>query len=296
MRKILLITLILFTNLIYSQTKGTVLDSISQEPIPYVNIWVENENIGTTSNEIGQFEINESLKDKILIFSAIGFKSKKVNSNTIEKKILLSPEITELEEVLISNSSIDKEFKVGEFEESDVGLNMACWSRPWILARFFPYEKDYDETRFIKSIKVRTTSDIKNAKFNIRLYAKNENGEPGEFLYNKNIIGIAKKGKRLTEIDLSEYDIYFPEDGLFIAIEWLIIEENKYEFKVKWVDTKKKEKKISYEPAYGVIPSETGENSMIYISGKWRKIWKSKSPEKYKDKYGLLAMELTLTD
>ncbi len=296
MRKILFITLILFTNLIYSQTKGTVLDSISQEPIPYVNIWFENENIGTTSNEIGQFEINESLKDKILIFSAIGFKTKKINSKTIGMKIQLSPEITELEEVLISNNSKSKELKVGEFEEDDINLNMACWSKPWILARFFPYEKEYDETRFIKSIKIRTTSDIKNAKFNIRLYQKNEDGEPGAFLYDKNIIGIAKKGKKLTEIDLSEYDIYFPKDGLFIAIECLIIEENKYEFKAKWVDTKKKEKKISYEPAYGVLPDETGENSMIYISGKWQKIWKSRSPESYKDKYGLLAMELTLTD
>lgn len=296
MRKILLTSIILFTNLIYSQTKGTVIDSISQQSIPYVNIWVENENIGTTSNETGQFEINESLKDKILIFSAIGFKTKKINSNTIGMEIKLSPEITELEEVLISNNSKSKEIKVGEFKDEDIKLNMACWSKPWILARFFPYEKEFDETRFIKSIKIRTTSDIKNAKFNIRLYQKNENGEPGEFLYDKNIIGIAKKGKRLTEIDLSEYDIYFPKDGLFIAIEWFIIEENKYEFKVKWVDTKKKEKKISYEPAYGVIPSETGENSMIYISGKWQKIWKSRNPEEYKDKYGLLAMELTLTN
>ncbi|MGS2727161.1 carboxypeptidase-like regulatory domain-containing protein [Psychroserpens sp. BH13MA-6] len=295
MKKILFVTLILFVNLIYSQTKGTVLDSISQEPIPYVNIWVENENIGTTSNEIGQFEINESLKDKTLIFSAIGFKTKKVNFKANTEKVHLSPEITELEEVLISNK-LGKELIVGQFKESDIDLNMACWTKPWILARYFPYEEKFNETRFLKSIKIRTTSDIKDAKFNIRIYEKDENGEPSAFLYDKNIIGIAKKGKKLTEIDLSEYDIYFPKDGLFIAIEWLIIEENKYEFKVKWVETKKKEKKTSYEPAFGVIPSETGENSMIYISGKWQKIWKSRSPKKYKDKYGLLAMELTLTD
>ena len=36
----------------FSQLKGVVKDSISGQPIPYVNIWVENENIGTTSEQM----------------------------------------------------------------------------------------------------------------------------------------------------------------------------------------------------------------------------------------------------
>ncbi len=38
-----------------SQIKGVVKDSISGEPIPFVNIWVENETIGTTSEADGTF-------------------------------------------------------------------------------------------------------------------------------------------------------------------------------------------------------------------------------------------------
>jgi hypothetical protein len=34
----------------YSQMKGIVIDAETKEKIPYVNIWLENENIGTTSN------------------------------------------------------------------------------------------------------------------------------------------------------------------------------------------------------------------------------------------------------
>ena len=37
------------------QISGIVKDSISNKVIPYVNIWVEGEEIGTSSDEAGQF-------------------------------------------------------------------------------------------------------------------------------------------------------------------------------------------------------------------------------------------------
>lgn len=62
-------------------------------------------------------------------------------------------------------------------------------------------------------------------------------------------------------------------------------------------DSKKKLLGISYEPSIGTIPSETDENSWIFNQGKWRKVWKNNSPIKsYKYKYGLLAIELVLTN
>ncbi len=54
----------------------------------------------------------------------------------------------------------------------------------------------YDSTPFLKIISVVTLSDVKHSKFNIRLYSKNENGAPGDYMYNQNIIGIVKKGNK----------------------------------------------------------------------------------------------------
>lgn len=48
-----------------AQQKGIVKDSISKQPIPYVNISVENENIGTTSEENGAFYFLLMIKTKI---------------------------------------------------------------------------------------------------------------------------------------------------------------------------------------------------------------------------------------
>ena len=51
----ILITALLVTAISYLM-KGVVVDE-SGKPIPYVNIWVEDENIGTTSEENGEFSI-----------------------------------------------------------------------------------------------------------------------------------------------------------------------------------------------------------------------------------------------
>ncbi|WP_052201452.1 carboxypeptidase-like regulatory domain-containing protein [Flavobacterium psychrophilum] len=74
MQKTLLLFLVSFS--ITAQIKGVVKDSISGKPIPYVNIWVQNENIGTTSEENGEFTISSTDKNKNLIFSALGFEKK----------------------------------------------------------------------------------------------------------------------------------------------------------------------------------------------------------------------------
>ena len=47
----------LLSTALSAQIKGVVKDSITGKPIPFANIWVENENIGTTSKEDGTFEI-----------------------------------------------------------------------------------------------------------------------------------------------------------------------------------------------------------------------------------------------
>ena len=48
MKKLLAITILLISNLCFSQLKAVIIDNETKEKLPYVNIWVENENIGTT--------------------------------------------------------------------------------------------------------------------------------------------------------------------------------------------------------------------------------------------------------
>lgn len=273
-----------------------LIDNITKEKIPYVNIWIENENIGTTSNEKGEFslEINDT---KIILFSAIGFETKKISSDSIKNFLELKSLITELDEVIIDSRKSTQELIIGKFQKSKINHYFGVGIKPWITARFFKYDNRYNQTPFLKKITLLTRSDVKDSKFNIRLYSVNENGKPENYIYEKNIIGIAKKGKKTTEIDISGLNIEFPEKGFFIAIEWLIIQNNKYEYDYTIEGSRKNLKGISYEPAIGTVPAETDQNSWIYTQGKWRKVRKNVGTNKnYEEKYSLMAIELTLTN
>jgi len=136
-----------------------------------------------------------------------------------------------------------------------------------------------------------TNSDIKDSKFKINVYSKSQDGSPGMPLLNKNIIVEADKGKELTKIDLSDYHLLFPKDGLFIAIEWLIVPENKFEYSFKIQDSKRKQTGISYEPAIGSIKNKVND-TWIYTKGKWREM---QGPPN-KNEFQSLAIKVELTN
>lgn len=299
MKKLLIVTILLFSNFGFSQLKAVIIDSETKGRIPFVNIWIEDENIGTTSNERGEFTL-ESSNGKFLILSSLGYENKRIEMSAISDLILLYPKFTELDEVIIKSIKEQKEIVVGKFSDTDVGYYYASLDKPEIKARFFQFHSDYSKTPYLKKLKFRIYSNIRNAKFNVRLYSIGENGEPKYPLYEKNIIGIAKKGTKNIELDLSALDIIFPENGLFVSYEWLIIADNEFKASFPINDSQKRVEKIMYEPKVGFLPSEKDENSWTYKEGKWQKVKafdeKSNSPARYINKFGLLAIEMTLTN
>lgn len=84
---------------------GAVVDSATHTPIPFVNIYEPNLEIGTIANSEGQFEIDSPLPQIELIFSHIGFQSKKVlvQKSKTPLRILLSPHNILLPELAVSD-------------------------------------------------------------------------------------------------------------------------------------------------------------------------------------------------
>jgi hypothetical protein len=71
---------VLWSFSVSAQIKGVVKDSVTGKPISYTNIWVENETIGVSSEENGEFSINTT-KTKNLVFSALGYEKKVVKAS-----------------------------------------------------------------------------------------------------------------------------------------------------------------------------------------------------------------------
>ena len=106
-KKFYLIFIFLVLSKISSQDiSGVIIDSLSQNPIPFANV-TSNFNKNTITNEEGKFRLFKDIpftnKDSIYL-SSIGYNSLSLSVNlTDEFKILLSPKIIELETVVVTN-------------------------------------------------------------------------------------------------------------------------------------------------------------------------------------------------
>ena len=107
MNKILFALLFIFSSISFAQIKGTIKDK-EGNPLPFVNIYIENTYIGTTSNELGKYELNVNDKKNVhLIFQYLGFKTQKhilsITQFPYEFDVVLQEEDFQLKEVVIVN-------------------------------------------------------------------------------------------------------------------------------------------------------------------------------------------------
>ncbi|MBC7641736.1 MAG: carboxypeptidase-like regulatory domain-containing protein, partial [Flavobacterium sp.] len=225
MKKSFLLIFFLAINVsLFSQMKGKVIDDKNQ-PIPFVNIQIENENIGTTSEENGTFIIHELDKNKNLVFSAIGYQ-KQIAKATNDLIVTLQTSEYQLNEVVIVKKFGTKEKEIGK---TDNITATAFDNGPKIDAKFFPYLPKYSKTRFIKQIAIQTDSKLDNANFKIHLYSVDKNGFPADELLHKNLILSVSNGIKKTFFNILDYNLQIPKNGIFVAFEKLIIEKNKLE-------------------------------------------------------------------
>jgi hypothetical protein len=264
--KRLFLLLVFITCSVSAQIKGVVKDSLTGKPIPYVNIWVENENIGSTSEENGTFSINTTAKGKRLIFSTLGYEKKIIKaSETLEVNLKLTA--YSLNEVVISKSIGTKSIEIGKTNNE---IYQAFDNGPKIDTKYFPYKTSYNKTKYLKQVTIYTDSRIENAIIKIHFYEVAPNGSPGEELLDKDFVVTVKKGTRINRFDLKEFNLKFPKTGLFIGFEKLMIENNKTEKTITDSNTNKSQTQKTYFPfvLYNYV-----EREFLYTfsGGKWNR-------------------------
>ncbi len=63
----------------YTKITGTVIDSISKEPIPFVNVYLMGTSVGATTGFDGRFSIKTKVKADTLLVSYIGYTPRKIH-------------------------------------------------------------------------------------------------------------------------------------------------------------------------------------------------------------------------
>ena len=282
-----LIFFLLFTISLSAQIKGKIVDE-KNNPIAYVNIWVENENIGTTSEENGDFTINTT-KNKKLVFSAMGFQKIIISGSDAQLVILKTSEFV-LNEVVIQKKFETKQLEIGWY---DSAVAQAFDNGPRIDVKFFPYETKYKRTKFIKKVTINLDNKIENGTIKIHFYKVTEKGFPGEEMLKKDFLVTLKTGAGKRIINVLDLNLKMPLNGLFVGFEKLLIEKNKIETTIFNANNNTSKLNRTYYPLllYNYIE---GDYQYTFSGGNWNR--EPKEASKNKIMVFEPAIYLTLTN
>ncbi len=93
----------------YKTVNGIIKDATTKKRVDHVNISIANTNIGTITNEDGEFilKISDSIESKELLITRLGYKNKlmPLNIGQTQLEIFLAPEVTQLAEVLVESAN-----------------------------------------------------------------------------------------------------------------------------------------------------------------------------------------------
>lgn len=107
---------------------GTILDSLTREPVPFANVYFANTSFGTMTDERGNFKLENFASGKYdLIVSFVGYKTVDRTLNFSESikilRIVLQPEAVKLNEVLVTPNFSQKAADLRSFKKYFLGEN-----------------------------------------------------------------------------------------------------------------------------------------------------------------------------
>lgn len=205
---------------------GKVIDTESK-PIGFVNIGIVGKNIGTVSDENGDFtlELKDQYDNDTLKFSMIGFISLEFKVRSFKQKhssekpiqIILNKSVTTLSEVtvkpkkyvtkVLGNTANSIRFTMG-FQSNDLGNELGT------------VMKIKKSPTFIEDVNFNiAVNNHDSLTFRLNIY-KMENGFPSENILKEPIfVSIAGSTRTLT-VDLKKYNLIV-EDDFFVSLEWI---------------------------------------------------------------------------
>lgn len=206
--------------------EGIIIDSKTKEKISFANIGIQLKDIGTISNEKGDFKIHIPTENNndTLSFSHLGFIKKQIpikdllkNKNTIE----LSREIKTLDEIKINVSIKKKPIKIGTQSYSSMVAGYVRENN----------NKNNDIRELAKKIKTKKPIRINDininlflvripdVKFRVNFYSE-VNGLPGDKVNTEEIIINTTIKDGWNTIDVSDYNLVFNKT-FFVSLEYL---------------------------------------------------------------------------
>jgi len=246
-----------------AQITGQVIDSATGNPISFVNIYIKNTSIGSTTDLKGYFKIQNSNPKDTLVISCLGYKNKIVIADS-HNLIKLKEDEIELEEEIILPFRDDKKASIigyKKYRKNRPFFNNAFYS----LANYYgPYEQ-YASTPFLEGFSMITNNLNKTpALLKINIVKANQEGYPGKERLSDEIFLEVENGVNEINIDLKGKNVLMPKNGLFIVVDRLNIEQNEF--------SNKNSEKFGikfYQPSIGISILNQKDNTWFGFGGSW---------------------------
>ena len=209
----------------YTQTlnKVILIEAGTGKPVPYATVEIIGKGIGTVSEENGTFELDltsNNARDTLSIRN-LGYYSKSVPVSEwlISDTIFLRPQTYQLKEVDIVWQGSNAPVRLGVTAEgpNTSTYGMVQWTQ--IAVHMAPAE---NTNGTIANVQFYVPKSAKSdAPFRVRVYACNPDGSPGDDLLHSSVVVHSKRGDEWVTADLKSQNIEVPEQGCFVAMEWI---------------------------------------------------------------------------
>lgn len=223
MNKAILLLLTLFTTFsTFAQitVEGKVVDASTDKAIPFVNIGVKMQAIGTVSDEAGKFTLQVKQASDILSFSSIGYESIDLSAQTLKNQpiIKLVPKNYNIAQIEITASRFGSEDRIFGVRNETRGHSVGFGSRQ--LGTEIAAPINIEKPTYIKSAHfVINHAKGDSMVFRVNIYDFSNN-QIGENILTENIIIRKVQEKGTITVDFTPYDLVL-EKPVLLALEWI---------------------------------------------------------------------------
>lgn len=236
----------------FAQAIFIVVDKTDKKPIPYVSVVLLRNNLAATTDEKGEFELDDAItaSGDTLSVSVFGYQSVKLPTSYFSNsKSVELPRVAPLPDGVRTAGVARKKYRLNEFRPEKIrhflGLQKSSEAFNYLqVAQKFELP---EKNAMLKQVNIfrlvwkeiereledgrragvfSDTGTLQKTKFKVRIYdVDSVNGLPGRDL-TREAIEVQDRWSDVIKVSLNSFKIRIPQNTFFVAVEWQRIPYN----------------------------------------------------------------------
>lgn len=206
---------------------GRVVNQATKDPVAFASISLHDEGTGALTNEYGYFQLampERSLDDSVII-EALGFRRTAIlvkrGANMEDLIIELPKQSVRLAEVTVKAAQMKPAMLGARTTAPGLGMIQGLPGSQYAALMKNDKQKKFG---YIRSVSFYIGENgFPREPFRVRLYRADGNyNAPNSDLLLDNVVVSAARGGGWFDVDLTSYNIPAPDEGFYVAMEWIV--------------------------------------------------------------------------